>query len=110
MGFSVIKNLLANARDAGSNPGLGRSPGKIPWRRAWQPSPAFWPGESHAQRSLVGYSPWGCKELDTTDQAHTQEQRNSRGAIVRVVKPDSERNEENLSSLAHTHSSTLSNY
>ena len=52
-----------------------------PWRRAWQPSPAFWPGESHAQRSLVGYSPWGCKELDTTDQAHTQEQRNSRVAV-----------------------------
>jgi len=40
--------------------------GKIPWRRAWQPTPVFWPGESHGQRSLVGYSPWGCKELDTT--------------------------------------------
>ena len=31
----------------------------IPWRRAWQPSPRFLPGESHGQRSLVGYSPWG---------------------------------------------------
>ena len=35
--------------------------GKIPWRRAWQPTPVFLPGESHGQRSLVGYNPWGCK-------------------------------------------------
>ena len=33
--------------------------GKIPWRREWQPTPVFWPGEFHGQRSLVGYSPWG---------------------------------------------------
>ena len=33
--------------------------GKTPWRRAWQPTPVFLPGESHGQRSLVGYSPWG---------------------------------------------------
>ena len=32
---------------------------KIPWRRAWQPTPVFLPGESHGQRSLVGYSSWG---------------------------------------------------
>ena len=40
---------------------------KIPWRRAWQPTPVFLPGESHEQRSLVDYSPWGRKELDTTE-------------------------------------------
>ena len=40
--------------------------GKIPWRRAWQPTPVFLPGESHGQRSLAGYSPWGRKELNTT--------------------------------------------
>ena len=34
----------------------------------WQPTPVFFPGESHGQRSLVGYSPWGCKELDTTER------------------------------------------
>ena len=34
---------------------------KIPWRRKWQPSPVFLPGESHGQRSLVGYGPWCCK-------------------------------------------------
>ena len=43
--------------------------GKIPWRRAWQPTPGFLPGESHGQRSLAGYSPLGCKELDTTEAA-----------------------------------------
>ena len=37
----------------GFDPGVG----KIPWRRAWQPTPVFLPGESHGQRSLVGYSP-----------------------------------------------------
>ena len=42
--------------------------GKIPWRREWQPTPVILPGESHGQRSLVGYSPWGCKELDMTEQ------------------------------------------
>ena len=40
--------------------------GKIPWRRKWQPTPVFLPGESHGQRSLVGYSLWGLTELDTT--------------------------------------------
>ena len=38
-----------------------------PCRRKWQPIPVFLPGESHGQRSLVGYSPWGCKELDRTE-------------------------------------------
>ena len=40
---------------------------KIPWRRAWQPAAVFLPGESHGQRSLVGSSPWGHKESDTTE-------------------------------------------
>ena len=38
---------------------------KIPWRRAWQPTSVFLPGESHGQRSLAGHSPWDCKESDT---------------------------------------------
>ena len=47
---------------------LGFDPwvGKVPWRRAWHPTPVFLPGESHGQGSLVGYSPWGSKELDMT--------------------------------------------
>ena len=41
--------------------------GKIPWRGAWQLTPVFLPGESHGQRSLVGYSPEGHKESDMTE-------------------------------------------
>ena len=44
---------------------------KIPWRRKWQPSPVFLPGEAHEQRSLAGYSPWGCKELSTIERLHS---------------------------------------
>ena len=39
---------------------------KIPWRRKWQPTAVLLPGESHGQRSLGGYSPWGHKESDIT--------------------------------------------
>ena len=39
----------------------------MPWRRAWQPTPVFLPGEYHGQRSLTGYSPWGHKESDMTE-------------------------------------------
>ena len=41
--------------------------GKIPWRRAWQSTPVFFPGKYHGQRSLAGYSPWGHKEWNTTE-------------------------------------------
>ena len=40
-------------------PGVNPWVGTIPWRREWQPTPVFLPGESHGQRSLAGYSPWG---------------------------------------------------
>ena len=51
------------------NKWCGFSPwvGKIPWRRKWQPTPAFLPGEFHGQRSLMGYGPWVHKESDTTE-------------------------------------------
>ena len=47
--------------------------GKIPWRRKWQPTPVFLPEETHGQRSLVGYGPWGHKESDMKQNnlAHT---------------------------------------
>jgi len=67
-GGAVVRNLPANVgdiRDLGSIPGSG----KIPWRRAWQPIPVFLPGESHGQRSLVGYSSKGRKELDITEHS-----------------------------------------
>ena len=44
--------------------------GKISWRRKWQSTPVLLPGKSHGQRSLVGYSLWGCKESDTTERLH----------------------------------------
>ena len=53
---------------------------EISWRRKWQPTPVFLPGKSHGWRNLVGYSPWGCKELDTTEQLHLHYQ-NFRNSI-----------------------------
>ena len=53
-----------SAGDLGSIPGSGR----FPWRREWQPTLVFLPRESHGQRSLAGYSPWGHNELDTTQR------------------------------------------
>ena len=44
--------------------------GKIPWRRKWQPTPVLLPVKSHGRRSLVGYSPWGSKESETTEWPH----------------------------------------
>ena len=61
----AVKNPPVNAggiRVKGLIPGLRR----FPWRRKWQPTPVFLPGESHGQRSLAGYSLWGHKETDTT--------------------------------------------
>ena len=51
-------------------PGFDSWVGKIPWRRKWQSTPALLAGKSHGQRSLIGYSPWGRKELDTTERFH----------------------------------------
>ena len=50
------------------DPRLISGAGKIPWRRKWQPAPVLLPGEFHGQRSQASYSPWDCKELDTTMQ------------------------------------------
>ena len=78
-GDSNSKNLPASAGDLGSIPGSGRCPGgepacqcrrpgfhpwvgKMPWRRAWQPTPVFLPGIPWTE-SLVGYSPWGHKKV-----------------------------------------------
>ena len=41
------------------------------WRRKWQPIPELSPGKFHGERRLMGYIPWGCKELDTTEHTHT---------------------------------------
>ena len=63
---------------------------KIPQRREWQPTPVFFPGESHGQRSLVGYGLWGGKELDMTEQLthriYSQRVTSSEGCKLACVK------------------------
>ena len=62
----VVKNLAANGKEfkrGWFDPWVR----KFPWSRAWQPTPVSLPGESHGQRSLLGYSPWGLKESDMTE-------------------------------------------
>ena len=71
-------------------PGFDPWVGKMPWRRNWQPTPVSLPGESHGQRSLVGYSPQGPKESDTTEVTQhmcTQGLRENRigKLVIRVV-------------------------
>ena len=69
MGFpggAVVKDppMQVDIRDVGL---ITFHPGKIPWRRKWKPTSVFLPGKSHEQRSLAGYSPYVCTELDTTE-------------------------------------------
>ena len=67
-GGSDGEESACNAGDMSSIPGLGRSP----WRREWQPTPIFLPGEFHGHRRLACYSPWGRKESDANKQlTHT---------------------------------------
>ena len=66
----MVKNLPTNAEDMGS---ISES-GRFHWKRTWQPTPVFLLGESHGQRSLVGYSPWCCKESDTTERLSNNSQ------------------------------------
>ena len=54
-----IYQVLSHLKRQGFNPWVW----KIPWSRKWQPTPVFLPGESHGQRSLAGYSPWGQQRI-----------------------------------------------
>ena len=65
-GGSDGKASVYNAGDPGSSPRLGRSPGE----GNGNPLQYYLPVRSHGQRSLVGYSLWGCKESDTTERLH----------------------------------------
>ena len=62
----ILAQMIESAHDAGDT-GFDPWVGKIPWIRKWIPTPAFLPGKYHGWRSLAGYSPWGCKKLDTTE-------------------------------------------
>ena len=70
--FSSRRELRMNALHQDickcRRPGFSPRVGTILWRREWQPTPVFLPGESHRQRSLVGYNPWGHKESDMTER------------------------------------------
>ena len=57
----MVKNLQFR------RPGFDPWVRKIPWRRECLPTPVFFPGEFHGQRSLMGYNPWGCKESTMTE-------------------------------------------
>ena len=88
-GFSgglVVKNLPAmqeTCRRHGFDPWVG----KIPWRRKQQLTPVFLPGESHGQRSLAGYCPWGRKEVDMSKQLSTHTHTHTSIRKVTVIKP-----------------------
>ena len=74
-GGSVGKNLPAmQATQKSWVQSLGQ---KIPWRMKQQPTLVFLPGKSHGERRLVGYSLWGCKESDTTEQLSAHRERRS---------------------------------
>ena len=73
---SLVAQLVKNP-PAMWRPGFDPWVGKIPWRRERLPTPVFLPGESEAQKSLVGYNPRAHKELDTTERlthTHTTEE------------------------------------
>ena len=53
----MVKKSACQRRRLGFDPWVR----KIPWRRNWLPTPVFLPGEFHGERSLAGYSPWGCR-------------------------------------------------
>ena len=79
-GGSDGKDSACNEVDLGLISGSGR----FPWRREWQPTPVFLPGEFQGQRSLARYSPWGHKESDTTEhKAHAED---TQRKIITVVK------------------------
>ena len=66
----------------GFNPWVG----KIPWRRKWQPTSVFLPEKSHGQRSLLGYSSKGWKELDRTERLGIQTQLNSKEFLPVILE------------------------
>ena len=73
---------LPAMQETGFHPWIG----KIPWRRKWQLTPIFLPGEFHGQKSLVGYSPWGHKESDKTEQLTKFSRRKSEASAGHMKK------------------------
>ena len=61
---------------------LGLTLGEIPWLRKLQPTPVFLTQKSHGQRSMVGYSSWGCKESDTTNSNKMNEDISDSNCVI----------------------------
>ena len=61
--------------------------GKLPWRRKWLPTPVFFPGKSHGQRSLVSYSPWSRKEMDKFEQLSMHTHKCSGWGRTKILEP-----------------------
>ena len=79
-------SALLNAK-SNPDPGFDSWVRKIPWRCEQLPTPVLLPGESHEQRSLVGYSPWGHKDSDTIERLsrHTATKKNN---LFRIIQSD----------------------
>ena len=75
----TVKRLLQCGR-----PGFHPWVGKIRWRRKWQSTPVLLPGKPYGQGSLVGYSPWGRKESDTTERPHFHFQDNGATEVAKI--------------------------
>ena len=69
-GTPLVAQTVKHVRLQCGRPGFNPWVETISWRRKWQPTPVFLPGKSHGWRNLVGCSPWGCKESDTTEWLH----------------------------------------
>ena len=78
----MVKNRLQCRR-----PGFDPWVEKIPWRREWQPTPLFLPGESHGQKSLAGYSSRGHKKQDTTERL-TKKRESERKSQLLVLETE----------------------
>ena len=92
---SVVKNLPVNAGDVSSIP----EKGKIPWRKKWQPTSVFLPGESNGQRSLAGDSSWGHKGLVTTEHGcNKYDNDNNRHCYQALTVYSRERSQEEMGS------------
>ena len=95
VGLRLTVELLLAAETAiclrWRRPGFDRWVRKIPWGRKGQYTPIFLPGEFHGQRNLMGYSPWGCKESDTTERLDNnkgmEKLKTQRSCFSKVAQP-----------------------
>ena len=83
----MIKNPLYQCKGCESDPWVR----KILWRKKWQPTQVFLPGEFHGQKSLVGYSPWGRRELDTQMTPTLLQKAEELKSLLMKVKEESEK-------------------